>query len=119
MLPQRQLVPQQKYDVIHYLRETYLKEHNPTQYTKIDNAYLANLPKGKLRGPAPFKDEPWSEMDYGPFLISTYEIVGPDTLPRPGISEEERKRAALEGRPLARFGHPMRTSPTKNRGSIG
>lgn len=101
MLPQRQLVPQQKYDVIHYIREAYLKPHNTTQYTQADAPYLASLPEGKLRGPQPVKHEPWREMDYGPFLISTYEIVGPDTLPRPGITKEERQRAAREGRPPA------------------
>ncbi len=99
MLPQRQLVPQQKYDVIHYLREEYLKPHNTSQYTSVDNAYLASLPKGKLRGPEPIQSEPWREMDYGPFLISSYEIKGPKTGERPGISKEENRLAALEGRP--------------------
>ena len=47
------MVPRQKYDVIHYLREAYLKPHNPTQYTKADDAYLAGLPKGTTFGPAP------------------------------------------------------------------
>jgi putative heme-binding domain-containing protein len=106
MLPQRQLVPQQKYDVIHYIHETYLKEHNASQFTKINDTYLASLPRGKLRGPAPVKDEPWSEMDYGPFLISTYEVVGPDTLPRQGIPEEEKKNAAREGRPAGEVWPP-------------
>ncbi|MFO0936368.1 MAG: hypothetical protein U0798_07650 [Gemmataceae bacterium] len=32
MAPQSWMVPRQKYDVIHYLREAYLKTHNPTQY---------------------------------------------------------------------------------------
>jgi putative heme-binding domain-containing protein len=106
MLPQRQLVPQQKYDVIHYIREAYLKSDNPSQLTKIDHAYLSSLPQGKLRGPAPIKDEPWSEMDYGPFLISTYEMVGPDTGARPGITEDEKKKAALEGRPAGEVWPP-------------
>ena len=99
MLPQRQLVPRQKYDVIHYIREAYLRPHNGSQFTKIDREYLASLPKGKLRGPEAVKHEPWRDMDYGPFLISTYEIFGPDTLPRPGITKEEKQKAAREGRP--------------------
>ena len=99
MLPQRQLVPQQKYEVIHYIREEFLKKHNESQFTEVNADYLASLPKGKLRGPAPIKSEPWAEMDYGPFLNSTYEIVGPDTLPRQGITKEEKQRAAREGRP--------------------
>ena len=74
MTPQTWMVPQQKYDVIHYVRETYLKPHNPTQWVKIDEAYLASLPKGSTRGPAPSNFEPWSAMNYGPYLMATYEV---------------------------------------------
>lgn len=74
MVPQTWMVPQQKYDVTHYIRETYLKPHNPSQYTKIDEAYLAGLPKGDTRGPEPSQFEPWVAMDYGPNLTATYEI---------------------------------------------
>ena len=74
MAPQTWMVPQQKYDVIHYVRETYLKPHNPSQYATIDAEYLASLPKGSTRGPAPSNVEPWSSMNYGPFLTATYEV---------------------------------------------
>jgi putative heme-binding domain-containing protein len=74
MLPQPWLVPQQKYDVIHYLREEYLKERNPSQHFAIDENYLQSLPTGDERGPAPRKIEPWSQADYGPRLAGTYEI---------------------------------------------
>jgi putative heme-binding domain-containing protein len=73
MTPQVQLVPRQKYDVIHYIREGYFKPHNPSQYVKADRAYLSRLPKGDTRGPTPAEAEPWAEMDYGPFLTHTYE----------------------------------------------
>lgn len=106
MLPQRQLVPRQKYDVIHYIREAYLKPHNDSQYTEVSPEYLAELPKGTLRGPKPVQRAPWLEMDYGPFLISTYEIVGPETGPRLGITKEERERAAREGRPASEVWPP-------------
>ena len=76
MAPQTWMVPSQKYDVIHYLRETYLRPHNPTQLATVDAAYLARLPKGNTRGPEPSKIEPWSAMDYGPSLTHTYEIPG-------------------------------------------
>jgi hypothetical protein len=68
------MVPQQKYDVIHYIREEYLKPNNQTQYVGVDEAYLARLPKGNSRGPKPSKILPWQQMDYGPNLIGTYEI---------------------------------------------
>ncbi len=74
MPPQTWMVPSQKYDVIHYIRETYLKTDNPGQYAAVDRAYLDSLPKGKTRGPAPSTIEPWSAMDYGPALAATYEI---------------------------------------------
>ncbi|QDU29100.1 Laminin G domain protein [Anatilimnocola aggregata] len=76
MTPQAWMVPSQKYDVIHYLRETYLKPHNPTQFVTVDAAYLGKLPKGNTRGPEPSKIVPWSAMDYGPSLTHTYEIPG-------------------------------------------
>lgn len=73
MAPQTWMVPSQKYDVIHYLRETYLKPHNPSQYLALTPEYLAALPKGDTRGPEPVVLEPWVTMDYGPSLIGTYE----------------------------------------------
>ncbi|HND54955.1 MAG TPA: c-type cytochrome, partial [Pirellulaceae bacterium] len=74
MMPQTWMVPRQKYDVIHYLREAYLKSHNPTQFVAVDAAYLATLPRGDTLGPEPSKIEPWVAMDYGSFLIATYEF---------------------------------------------
>jgi putative heme-binding domain-containing protein len=74
MVAQAWMVPQQKYDAIHYIRETYLKPYNPTQYVTVDAGYLAGLPKGDTRGPAPSTFEPWVAMDYGPNLIASYEI---------------------------------------------
>ncbi len=74
MPPQTWMVPSQKYDVIHYVRETFLKADNPTQYASVDRAYLDRLPKGTTRGPEPSTIEPWSAMDYGPTLTATYEV---------------------------------------------
>ncbi len=52
MAPQTWMVPRQKYDVIHYLRETYLKADNATQYKTVDEKYLASLPRGTTLGPS-------------------------------------------------------------------
>ena len=76
MTAQTWMVPSQKYDVIHYIRETYLKDRNPSQYARVDGAYLAKLPNGDTRGPAPSRIEPWSAMDYGTWLTHTYEVPG-------------------------------------------
>lgn len=74
MPAQTMLVPRQKYDVIHYVREAFLRPHNPSQYFPADVAYLAALPKGKSRGPTPADSEPWRKMDYGPTLAGTFEV---------------------------------------------
>ncbi len=74
MAPQTWMVPQQKYDVVHYVRETYLKPYNQSQYVPVDAAYLASLPQGTTRGPAPSNVEAWSSMNYGPYLAATYEV---------------------------------------------
>jgi putative heme-binding domain-containing protein len=74
MTPQTWMVPEQKYDVIHYIREAYLKPHNPGQYTKVDADYLVGLPKGTNRGPKPSNIEPWVSMNYGPSLMATLEV---------------------------------------------
>ena len=74
MIAQTWMVPQQKYDVIHYVRQAYLKEHNPSQHFSVTDEYLAGLPKGKSRGPEPTQNEPWITMDYGPSLVNTYEV---------------------------------------------
>jgi putative heme-binding domain-containing protein len=74
MTPQAWMVPKQKYDVIHYIREAYLKDANPSQYDRVGRDYLARLPRGKSRGPEPSKIELWVAMDYGPTLMGTVEI---------------------------------------------
>jgi putative heme-binding domain-containing protein len=79
MAPQTWMVPQQKYDVIHYIREAYLKKSNPTQYVSVHNNYLAALPQGTSHGPEPSALEPWVAMDYGSSLIGTYEIGNDDS----------------------------------------
>ncbi|WP_332911354.1 DUF6797 domain-containing protein [Algoriphagus boritolerans] len=82
MPPQVNLTPTEKYDIINYLRETFIKEKNPGQFVEIDSTYLASLPFGTTTGPAPKEFKPWAEMDYGNFLINTYELVGRNAPPR-------------------------------------
>lgn len=74
MAPQTWMVPQQKYDVIHYIREAYLKDHNPKEYVGLTADYLKSLPVGDTRGPAPVKYEPWVTMNYGPSMNNTFEV---------------------------------------------
>ncbi len=74
MAPQSWMVPQQKYDVIHYLREHFLRERNPSQYASVSEQYLTSLPEGDSFGPEPSLIQPWSIMDYGPMLTTTIEF---------------------------------------------
>lgn len=85
MAAQQTLVPQQKYDVIHYIREQFFKPHNSTQYLRADANYLAALPKGISHGPAPSESAPWKKMDYGQTLMGTFE-VSPKNIAYKGIA---------------------------------
>ena len=75
MPPQVQLTPREKYEVIHFIREEFLKEHNPDQYFEVTDAWLGSLPKGDTIGPDPKPYKPWAEMDYGDHLMYTYELA--------------------------------------------
>lgn len=77
MTPQTWMVPRQKYDVIHYLREAYLKPHNRKELFAVSDDYLKQLPKGDTKGPEPSNVELWSQADYGTFLMGTYETPMP------------------------------------------
>ena len=74
MLPQIWMVPQQKYDVIHYIREHFLKPDDAASYTIVDKSYLKTLPKGDTRGPEPKVIQPWIDMDYGNVMATTIEF---------------------------------------------
>ena len=74
MIPQRWMVPQQKYEVIHYIREHFLKPKNKSQLFEITDNYLKTLPKGDTFGPTPVLPKPWTEMDYGPSMVNTIEV---------------------------------------------
>ncbi len=87
MVAQNWMVPSQKYDVIYYLRETFLKDRNPRWYTAVTPAYLAGLPAGTSRGPEPSTIEPWRLHDYGPFLAGSFEVgSGGGNVARKGLA---------------------------------
>jgi cytochrome c5 len=78
MPPHPSLTPVEKYEVIHFIREEYLRKQNPQELFKINESYLASIPIGNTKGPLPKERKPWAEMDYGNFLINTYEVVPAD-----------------------------------------
>ena len=81
MPPQITLTPQEKYDVVLYIREKFVRPTNSEQYFKVSSGYLAQLPEGASRGPAVKPYHPWSDMDYGNFFMNTYELADAETGP--------------------------------------
>ena len=82
MPPQVSLTPREKYAVIGFIREEFIREHNPAQYFEVTKAWLASLPKGDTLGPRPVRQRPWKAMDYGNFLMRTYEVAPADARPK-------------------------------------
>ena len=82
MPPQVSLTPREKYAVIGFIREEFLRHHNPTQYFEVTNSWIRSLPRGNSLGPAPARQRPWKEMDYGNFLMRTYEIADAGSGPK-------------------------------------
>ena len=83
-MPQQQwMTPAQRYDVVHFIREAFLRTSNPDFYAAVDEAYLKTLPK-----PDPAKTAPPPERrpaDFGPVLCSNlgreYPLVLTHRLP--------------------------------------
>jgi mono/diheme cytochrome c family protein len=78
MVPQAQYTTAQKYSVIQYIRETFLRPHNAAQFVEVTPAYLATLPKGLVRAEAEQADRrppQYQRMDFGPALFWTYQIA--------------------------------------------
>ncbi len=83
MPPQVSLSPQEKYDVIHFIQKEFVSKNKKLILQKVSPGYLASLPKGNSRGPSLNPYQPWADMNYGNFLINTYELVDEKTgLPR-------------------------------------
>ena len=81
MVAQPWMTPRQKWDVIHYIRETLIKEQNPSQYVEADQTYITSLPRGLGLGPQSPKlfgtgDPKWKKMNYGPAQFWTIQVAG-------------------------------------------
>jgi len=81
MPPQLWMTPEQRYDVVHFLRETFLKKHNPKEYFPVTPQYLATLPKAsgrplqKTAEMIDFERGPkYLRMDFGNVLVWTYQV---------------------------------------------
>lgn len=65
MAPMQHLSPKQRYQVIHYIRQSLMRGRNP-EFTAADESYLASLPKGTGTG----QRLPDGDRDFGPVLGS-------------------------------------------------
>ncbi|MEO9590960.1 DUF6797 domain-containing protein [Rhodopirellula bahusiensis] len=78
MGPMTYLTPHQRYQVVHYIRETLMKDQNPG-YEPINDAYLGSLPKGTEDGKR-FEIQP---RDFGLALGSQLRRDFPSVLTLP------------------------------------
>jgi len=88
MTPQPQYTTKQKYAVIHYIRETFLRQGDAKDDTSITPDYLASLPKALSRAEVEKEDRslpPYKRMDLGPSLHWTYQVA-PDHIAQKGIA---------------------------------
>ncbi|MFN0127266.1 MAG: DUF6797 domain-containing protein [Verrucomicrobiales bacterium] len=77
MVAQPQYTARQKYDVIHYIRETFLRR-NAAYDTATDATYLAGLPVGLATAELENEVErepPYRQMDFGPALLWTLQAA--------------------------------------------
>ena len=88
MTPQLQYTTKQKYAVIQYIRETFLRQGDAKDDTSITPDYLASLPKALSRAEVEKEDRslpPYKRMDLGPSLHWTYQVA-PDHIAQKGIA---------------------------------
>ena len=78
MVPQPQYTTAQKYAVIQYIRETFLRPHNPSQLKDID---LAALPRGLARTEAEKIEVSRSQGRADQILMSLQELRGNPATP--------------------------------------
>jgi len=88
MVPQPQYSTAQKYDVIHYVREEFLKGKNEGELVEMNENYLARLPRGmsSIKEEKVVKKTPQYELqDYGNVLFWTLEVE-PGNIAQKGIA---------------------------------
>ncbi len=109
MVPQPQYNTAQKYAVIQFIRESYLKSNPAEPFFEVDDAYLASLPKGletveETTLTTPAGDKQYEKMDFGPALMWTYQVnngTSPETwnIAQKGIAVRLDSRADWQSAP--------------------
>src|SRR5262249_35680495 len=68
MPSQTWMTPEQRYEVIQYIREPFVKKLNPTQYFPVTETYLAQLPKFDPARATKIAATNAARRDFGPVL---------------------------------------------------
>ena len=119
MVPQPQYTTAQKYAVIHYIREIFLRPHNPSQLKDID---LASLPRGLTRAEAEKADTslpPYQRMELGNALFWTLEVAA-DNIAQKGIAIrlDDGPGGVTKGRAWMIYDHDTMANVTATTGSF-
>lgn len=75
MAPMNHLTPKERYQVVHYIRQEFMKGRNPG-FHEVDDDYLAGLPEGTKLG----DEVPDVKRDFGPSLGSQLRRHVPSAL---------------------------------------
>ena len=119
MVPQPQYTTAQKYAVIHYIRETFLRPPNPSQLKDID---LASLPRGLARAEVEKIDTtlpPYQRMELGNALFWTLEVAA-DNIAQKGIAIrlDDGPGGVTKGRAWMVYDHDTMANVTATTGSF-
>lgn len=119
MVPQPQYTTAQKYAVIHYIRETFLRPHNPSQLKDID---LASLPRGLTRAEAEKADTslpPYQRMELGNALFWTLEVAAGNIAQKGlAIRLDDGPGGVTKGRAWMIYDHDTMANVTATTGSF-
>ena len=80
MIAQPQYTIKDKYALIHFIRESLIKENNPKQYFEVTKEYLTLLPpklpgyEEKVLAMPEAGSKPYQKMDFGTALFWTYQV---------------------------------------------
>lgn len=89
MVAQPQYSATERYDVIHYIREHFMKGRADGSYGELDEAYLKLLPRGpagwKEQSPAREMRKPYLVQDFGNVLFWTLQVA-PGNIAQKGIA---------------------------------
>lgn len=119
MVPQPQYTTAQKYAVIHYIRETFLRPHNPSQLKDID---IAALPRGLVRAEVEKADTslpPYQRMELGNALFWTLEVAA-GNIAQKGIAIrlDDGPGGVTKGRAWMIYDHDTMANVTATTGSF-